>query len=186
MASVSGLLRVGEATPTVRSIGARQRGPVAFYYAILVGAVVLGGLCGNLFARFVTHGDADFATIMGVTAGAFAYLLLARRLTVARFRARMVQKGHPPLLELDIEITPDALLYRIGDIRQSAPWRAVSEVFESRGYWIFLVQSAPFFAPKRFFENPAAEKAFMRAALERMSDEARSRSRQAITFASTL
>jgi hypothetical protein len=183
MATVSGLLRVGEASPAVGSIAARQRGSVLSYYAILVGAIVAGGSCGNLFARFVAHSDVDFATITGIVAGAVVYLFIARPLTVARFRSRMAQKGHPAFLHLEVEITPEALLYRIGDVRQSAPWSAVSELFESRGYWIFLVQSAPFFAPKRFFENVAAEKAFVSAALERLSEEARARSRQAVSFA---
>jgi len=183
MAAVSGLLRIGEATSTLRSIGARQRGSSFFYSAIVFGMIIAGGICGNLLALYVVHSDAEFGTIIGVVAGSAGYLLIARPLTIARFRSRMVEKGHPPLLPLEVETTPEALLYRIGDIRQTAPWSAVSELFESRGYWIFLVQSSPFFAPKRFFENPAAEKAFLRAALERMSEDARGRSQQAVAFA---
>jgi hypothetical protein len=183
MTAVSGLLRIGEATPTMRSIGARQRGSNFFYYAILFGTIAAGGFCGNLFARYVGYFDTEPATLIGVGVGTTAYMFIARPLTTARFRSRMVQKGHPPLLQIEVEITPDTLLYRVGDIRHAAPWSAVSELFESRGYWIFLVQSSPFFAPKRFFEGPAAEKAFLRAALERMSEDARGRSEDAVAFA---
>lgn len=183
MATVSGLLRIGEATSTLRAIGARQRGSAFFYYAVLFGTILGGGICGNLLAQYVAHSDTEFAAIMGVAAGTAVYMLIARPLTTARFRSRMVEKGHPPLLHLEVEIALDALLYRVGDIRQTAPWSAVSELFENRGFWIFLVQSSPFFAPKRFFENHAAEKAFLRAALERMSEDARERSRQAVAFA---
>lgn len=183
MTAVSGLLRIGEATPTLRSIGARQRGSVYFYYMIMFGMIAAGGVCGNILARYVGHFDIEAATIFGTTAGALAYVFVARRLTTARFRSRMVEKGHPPLLQLEVEITPDAIRYKVGDIRHTAPWSAVSELFESRGYWIFLVQSSPFFAPKRFFESLPAEKAFLRAALERMTEDARGRSQEAVAFA---
>jgi hypothetical protein len=97
----------------------------------------------------------------------------------------MVQKGHPPNLQLRVEITPEALLYSVGGIRQIADWSAVSELFENRGYWIFLVQSSPYFAPKRFFENVSAEKTFVASALAHMSDDARARSKTAVAFAAS-
>jgi hypothetical protein len=183
MSAVSGLLRVGEASATVRTIGARQRGSTLWYYAMLFGSLGGGALGGNLVARYVTHSDPELGFWLGFLAGLVLYALAGRRVTVALFRARMEHKGHPPFFQLEMDVTPEALLYRLGDVRQSAAWSAVSEVFESRGYWIFLAQSSPFFAPKRFFENPAAEKAFLRAALERMSEDARGRSRQAVAFA---
>jgi hypothetical protein len=183
MATVSGLLRVGEATATVRTIGARQRGSMLWYYAMIFATFGGGALGGNLIARYVTHSDPEIGAGWGFVAGVILYALTARRLSLALFRSRMERKGHPPLFQLEMDVTPEALLYRLGDVRQTAPWSAVSELFESRGYWIFLVQSSPFFAPKRFFENRAAEKAFLRAALECMSEDARSRSQQAVAFA---
>ena len=182
MAAVSGSLRIGEASATARAIGARQRGPSAAYSAIAIGLMIVGAICGGLFSSYVLHDE--FAGIaIGWAAGAAAYLLIARPLTVARFRSRMAKKGFSEFLPLELEVAPDALHYRLGEIRQSASWSAVSEVFENRGYWIFLAQSAPFFAPKRFFESPAAEKAFLAAALAHMSPDARARSRKAAAYA---
>jgi hypothetical protein len=185
MSAVSGLLQVGEASRTVRTIAARQRGSLVYYYAILFALAVAGGVVGYLVARFVMHVDGDVGVPFGFSGGAIVYLFVVRRVAIKRFRSRMVQKGHPPDLQLRMEITPEALLYSLGGIRQIADWSAVSELFESRGYWIFLAQSSPYFAPKRFFESFAAEKAFVASALAHMSDDARARSKKAVAFAAS-
>jgi len=185
MSAVSGLLRVGEASLTVRTIAARQRGSMAYYYAILLALVVTGAVVGYLVARYLFRTDGALGVPFGFSGGAIAYLLVVRRVAMTRFRSRMVRKGHPPDLQLHMEITPEALLYNLGGIRQIADWSAVSELFESRGYWIFLVQSSPYFAPKRFFETVAAEKAFVASALAHMGDDARARSKTAVAFAAS-
>lgn len=172
------MLRVGEASGTMMAIAQRQRGRPWIHYALV--AVLAGA--GSFAGANLWPSDAQLGTIVGGLAGVLVYYALSRRMTQARFRARMVEKGFAPELPLSMEIAPDALHYRIGDVRQTASWSAVSELFHNRQYWIFLVQSSPWFAPQRFFADTDAERAFIAEALSRMSEAARSRSAEAVAF----
>jgi hypothetical protein len=59
----------------------------------------------------------------------------------------------------------------------------VSELYRAKGYWIFLVQSEPWFAPDRFFVSDDEKRAFIAEALSHMSEAARARSQEAVKFA---
>jgi hypothetical protein len=80
-------------------------------------------------------------------------------------------------------VTPEALVYDLGDIHQTAKWKAVTEVFRIRDYWIVIAQATPFFAPRRFFASEAAERGFIAQVLAHMTPEARDRSAGAADFA---
>jgi hypothetical protein len=82
-----------------------------------------------------------------------------------------------------IKLTAEGIVSQSGAITRTAEWSAVTEIFKAKGYWIFLVQMEPWFAPCRFFSDEAAEKAFIRAAISHVSKEARDRSRAAVTYA---
>jgi len=179
MSSVSGLLKIGEASPTVQTILTRTRG--ARYTYLLIAFVMMA--VGAAIGYFGWQRDPVLGLLVGYVCGAAVYLLLARRLTVARFRKRLTAKGSPLNLSLRMEITQDALVYEVGDILKAAKWPCVSELFDNHGYWIFLAQSSPYFAPKRFFADREAERAFIKEALAHMNEAARSRSRDAVAFA---
>jgi hypothetical protein len=197
MTCVSGLLKIGEAQSTLRNVGKRQRGSANFFYLILV-ALMMGGMFAGIMIAFAVFLALDFEKIhygwdagsvsmwvgwFGMFTGAVLYQRICKGLTVARFRKRLIQKGSPAELPLRMEIAPENLLYDVGDVKHMAKWSCVSEVFPSHGYWIFLAQASPFFAPKRFFADPDAERAFLKEALAHMSEAARGRSKEAVAFA---
>lgn len=179
MSSISGQLRIGEATNAIRAIRRRQIGSRFLSYIIL--AVLLSG--GWSLGTFVSRPDSTPVRLLGITAALLIYIAIQKRLILASFRKRMVDRGFPPELRVHMEITPSFLIYEIGDVRHTANWSAVTELFISRKYWVFLVQSSPWFAPQRFFTNEDAERAFVAEALAQMSDAARLRSAGAVAFA---
>jgi hypothetical protein len=178
MTDVSGVLRVGEAAPAVKDIAARLRGANMVYVIVLLALAMAGAVAGRLVAP-----SNDISGLVGAGAGAALYLPFAKRLAIWRYRRKFTERGFSNELTLLLEIRDDTLCYVVGDITESAPWRAVSELFQSHDYWIFLVQGSSWFAPRRFFADVNTERVFVRAALERMSDAAKERSTQAVTFA---
>jgi hypothetical protein len=181
MASISGTIRIGEAQATVAATARRQRGGIAVYFlmmaALWIGGAVLGGLIG-----WALRLDFILAVSLGAVGGLLCHLPLAKRLALWRFRRRLTGAGTPLDMPAAMTITPEALIYTVSDIEKRGAWRAVSELFYAKGYWIFMVQSEPWFAPDHCFADEAAKCAFLREALSLMSEEARERSGAAVKF----
>ncbi len=181
MPSVSGVLRLGEAQATAAATAVRTRG-AAWPYTLLLLVLVVGGGCAGYFV--FPPEDRPPGIVFGAGLAFLLFSPLSRGLLIARFRRLMTAKGIPLDLALRIEITDAALVYELGGVNHTAKWSAVTELFEKRGYWIFLVQSTPYYAPQRFFADQASEKTFVAAALARMSEAARQQSPDAVHFAS--
>jgi hypothetical protein len=182
VSNISGVLKVGEAQAAMRAIATRQRGPALVYYGLLCGLMILGGLGGAAVDILLNPPDAHMGFAIGLMVGSVLYVLFCRRITLSRFRKRLSARGISLDLPLNMEVTPNALAYTVGDVQQRAKWNAVTELFQSHGYWIFLVQSSPWFAPKHFFADAPAERSFVEAALARMGEEAKRRSSDAVNF----
>ena len=176
MSEVSGILQAGEASATARALAARQRGPARNYYAALIGLAVGGGLAGVIVARFLGTPEPIDGFAPGVMVGALAYLFVARRLTTLGMRRTLLSRGLSTDFPLRLKVTDAELVYQLGDIRQTAQWRAVTEIVRIREYWIVIAQATPFFAPRRFFADIAAERRFVADVLAHMTPEARARS----------
>ena len=198
MQSVSGLLKIGEAQATLKSVGRRQRGATYSYYLVMFALAIFGAavgyfifvflgrvLAGTAVGSFAWQFDPVFGGGIGATCGILSYPIICKRLTLMRFRKRMVDRGFPRELSLNMEIAPDKLRYGIGEVQHIAEWSAVTELFASRGYWIFLVQMSPWFLPKRFFADHNAEMTFVAEALAHMNEASRLRSPDAVAFAAT-
>ncbi len=180
---ITGTIRIGEANAACRKIGARQRGSVLW---ILVPSIVLGFgvfFFADLVQTWVNFdiGLPYWIVILCVVYPAFIFVV--RKFSIWRFRKRLTGKGTPLDMPVHMTVSPDSLSYELADVQQRAKWSAVSELFLAKGYWIFLVQSSPWFAPKRLFSDEGAERAFLRDALSNMTDAARARSPDAVTFA---
>lgn len=186
MASISGVLKVGEASATAGAVGARQRGSSFIYYGLLYGLVLAGAVLGVLAGPFLGFRDRPnvLDAVVGATAGAVIYRVLCRPLVLARFRGEFRRRQKTLDLPLRLELGADHLIYEMGAITSLVRWSAVEEVFRSRGYWIFLAQASACFAPKRFFASEEEEKRFVSEALSHMSSEARARSSEAERFSS--
>jgi hypothetical protein len=174
--SVSGLLKLGEADAARRAVAKRQSGSAAGDYLLLVALVVVCGAAGAIAWR-------GPGMAIGVVCAFLIYSAIAQRLALRRLRKRMTETDVPNEIPCEVEIRPEAFSYSAADVQYVAKWPAVTELFPSHGYWIFLVRSAPCFVPKRFFADEVAERAFLKAALEYMSEDARRRSIAARAFA---
>jgi hypothetical protein len=187
METVKGELEAGEAQSAVATIGKRQRGSMLQFYLVLYGLIISGAVLGygvglaaqpHLGYAF----DPVFPALFGIWIGAGAYRFLCRPLLVRRFRSRMAARGLDIRFHQALTIADGELTMESGPVRRVAQWSAVTEVFSFKGYWIFLVQMEPWFVPKRFFADESEERAFIGAALSRMSDDARSRSKDALAL----
>lgn len=178
---VTGTLQVGEATPAVRDIATRQRGsgaPFAFAFAVLLILCVPLGAFFSPTNRVVGGG-------IGALIAIWIYAMFCRQLARFLFRRRFAERGLSLSLPLSLELTQEALDYTLGGVRHIAKWEAITELFPSRGYWIFLAQSEPFFVADRFFASKKEERAFVRLALGHMTEAAQACSPGAVHFASS-
>ncbi len=97
-------------------------------------------------------------------------------------RKALAERGQRYEQALTLRLTPDALVYDLGDLTMTANWPCVTDLYRTRKYWVFLVQSSAMVLPHRFFATTEAEREFMAEAMSRMSDAARARSSDAVRF----
>lgn len=191
MQFVTGDMEAGEARAAMAAIGGRQRGSNSFYY-LLQGALIVAGVATAFALRFSVNllakhevVDLTAASGLGAAAGAIAYIAFCRPYVIKRFRRSMTDRGLAVRFPQTLTISEDAITLVTGAITRTAEWTAVTEIFKTKNYWIFLVQMEPWFAPARFFSDEEAEKAFIRTAISRLSNEARDRSKAAARYAGT-
>lgn len=183
MNNISGTIRIGEANAACMKIGAKQRGSILW---ILVPSIALGigiVVLADLVESYLPGDSWIPYWFVAVCVAMPAYFYVARKLGVWRFRKQLTGKGLPLDMPVHLTLSPDLLSYELADVQQRAKWNAVSELFFTKGYWIFLVQATPWFAPKRLFADEAAERLFVQEALSHMTEAARARSPQAVKFA---
>ena len=169
----------------------RQRGSVWIYYVMLLG--LMGGFCllalgldvavEMLMGRRIV--EPSLVGLAGLLIGWFVYMRFTRPWSIRRFRRRMEDRGLSARFPYSVTIEHEVLAVQSGGIRKTADWASVTEVFKAHGYWVFLVQMEAWYAPARLFPDLAAERAFLSAALDRMSEGARKRSLEAVNFAAS-
>ena len=187
MVAIGGEMDAGEGNGALGAIRKRQQGSRLYYYLLMTALAFVGCLSGWLVAWLGHWSDmnAVLAIVVGGWLALIVYLRFCNRWAVSRFRKKMVERGLKTRFAYSLEVSDEALTLQVSDVRSIAPWTAVTEIFRSKPYWIFLVRTNPWFAPSRFFADQAAEKAFLREALAHMTPEARARSKAAETFASS-
>lgn len=189
MKSITGELEAGEAQAAISAVAARQRGSVFGFYvamfALMSAGAALGYAIGRMLQTLTTSPLVDpwLTGCVGLWGGWLAYVRLCRPLIVRRFRNNMSARGLETRFRQTVTLTDEALVLESGGVRSVADWSAVTELFRVRGYWIFLVQMEPWFAPRHFFSSPSDEKAFVGVALSHLPKDALVRSRDAVNFA---
>lgn len=190
--SISGEIDAGEARGTATAIGRPQRGSLPYYYfvqLVVVGGGVLVGLgFGWVIDTFVSHDrhpDPIFTMAVGFVLGCITYMLLARRLVVGRFRRRMSDRAMSLRFRQTMTLEDETIELTSGAVHAVAPWSAITEVFKSKGYWIFMIGMNAWLVPTRFFSDDAAEREFISMVLSRVSSGACERRRDALKFVAT-
>jgi hypothetical protein len=177
----TGTISVGESTDAQAYI----RGRRGISPRWMMGIGLLGMIAAGLPAGFWATGSWTLAgltveaTIFGLAVALVGLRLLGRPSISKALAAR----GQRFDLPLTLRQTPEELVYDLGEVVLSARWSCVTDLYQTRKYWVFLVQSSAMVLPRRFFATPEAEKAFIAEALSRMPDAARGRSPQAVKLA---
>ena len=173
----TGILAAGETTTAMAYIkGRRGVSPRHMKLILLVCMLAIGIPIGAWVSDswVAATVSVEFAFI-GLGVG----LLIIQRLSDPSMRKALVERGQAYEQPLTLHLTSEALVYDLGDLTMTANWRCVTDLFATRKYWVFLVQSSATILPRRFFITPEAEHNFIAEAMSRMTDAARARSSDA-------
>lgn len=113
----------------------------------------------------------EFA-IVGFIAGA----LIVRRASVPLMRRALIERGQTYEQQLTLRLTPEAIVYDLADLTMIARWSCVTDLYRTRKYWVFLVQSSAMVLPRRFFATREDEREFIAQAMSLMPATAQDRS----------
>jgi hypothetical protein len=170
----TGVLAAGESTTAMayikarRGLSPRQIKVILLVCMSAVGIPVGAWASGSWLAATMS---VEFAFIgLGVA------LLIIQRLAGPSMRKALAERGQAYEQSLVFRLTPDALVYDLADVTMTARWPCVTDLYQTRKYWVFLVQSSAMVLPRRFFTTPEAERDFIVEATSRMTDAARARS----------
>lgn len=173
-----GVLVAGESTAALayikarRGVSPRQMKVTLLVCMLAVGIPVGAWASGSWLAAAIS---VEFACI-GLVVG----LLIIQRLTGPAMRKALAERGQAYEQALALHLTPQGLVYELADLTMTARWPCVTDLYRTRKYWVFLVQSSAMVLPRRFFATPEAEHDFIVEAMSRMTDEARARSPDAV------
>lgn len=170
----TGVLAAGESTTALayikarRGLSPRQMKAILFVCMLAVGISVGGWASGSWIAATI---GVEFAVI-GLGVG----LLVIQGLAGPSLRKALAERGQAYEQSLTLRLTDEALVYDLADVTMTARWSCVTDLYQTRKYWVFLVQSSAMVLPRRFFATPEAERDFIAEATSRMTDAARARS----------
>jgi hypothetical protein len=178
VAEISGTIDAGEAAAAERAYGRRIWGLGRFLPQVVRLLIFLGVIPAALVAPAIIE-DKTVRPIFGLVA-AIAYFGVAiftyqRWVRWSAWRASRrfgVATSHRMTIrQTDHSLVADGETWRI-----EVQWRSIVEILRAGPVWVFAGQSTTIYVPRRFFADLAAERAFLAAALGRLSDEAVQRS----------
>lgn len=108
--------------------------------------------------------------------GLFVGLVVLQLISKPAYKRALAARGLSYDLPLRLRLAPEHLIHEMGDVTQSARWASVTDLYRTRHHWVFLVQHEAMVLPRRFFDTPGAESAFIAHALAAMTDQAQARS----------
>jgi len=176
----TGVLAAGESTAAMayvkarRGVSPRQMKAILIVCMLAVGVPVGAWAFGSWLAAALS---VEFAVI-GLGVG----LVVIQGLAGPSMRRALAARGQPYEQTLTLRVTPEALVYDLADLTLTARWSCVTDLYRTRKYWVFLVQSSAMVLPRRFFATPEAERDFIAQAASRMAKAARARSPDVARF----
>lgn len=177
----TGILAVGESATAMayikarRGVSPRQMKAIFLICMLAVGIPLGAWASGSWLAATLS---VEFALV-----GAGAGMLIIQKLAGPSMRKALAERGQAYEQVLTLRLTPEALVYDLADLKMIARWPCVTDLYRTRKYWVFLVQSSAMVLPRRFFAAPEAEHDFIAEAMSRMTDAARARSPDAARLA---
>ncbi len=182
MASVEGDIQFSDTNGANRVLHSRVAGtywlPLVLYFVATIGGAILwpralGAILPDSSPWLVILGTAMWAGGCW-----FAYMQLSRQ----RLRRGWVQRGIVNPCRTTFMIDDEAFTVSSDMSVARIIWPGVTELIPTRKLWIFVVNGLGYCVPRRLFYDLAAERAFIAAALSRMAEGARGRSREALRF----
>lgn len=177
----TGVLAAGEGATAMayikarRGVSPRQMKAILFACVLAVGIPMGAWMSGSWFAAAIS---VEFALI-GFGLG----VLIIQRLAGPSMQKALAERGQAYEQSLTLRLTPEVLVYDLVDLTMTARWHCVTDLYLTKRYWVFLVQSSAMVLPRRFFATPEAERDFIVEATSRMTDAARARSPDAARIA---
>ncbi len=184
---IEGEMRIGEAARWAMKACAPLTGYPRNLIAIFAAIPVIVLLVVGIPTWIVTEWDAPqwvywLSLVLIGWPVIVGFSRLSRHWQVGRMTRALGQRGVPNPIAVGYEAGDNALTVRQGAVEWNAPWSIITDLNPVGPYWVFLAQGTPLYLPKRCFASPAEEAAFLRDCLNRVSPEARSRSRKAVAF----
>lgn len=170
----TGVLTAGESTAAMayikarRGVSPRQMKFILLVCMLAIGIPVAAWASGSWFIATIS---VEFALIgLGVGVGIIQWI------AGPSMRKALAERGIAYEQSLTLRITPEALVYDLADLKMTARWACVTDLYRTRKHWVFLVQSSAMVLPRRFFATREAERDFIIEAMSCMTDSARARS----------
>jgi len=174
----SGIVAAGESNAAMAYIKGRRGISPRQMKAILFGSLLILGF--PLAAWFSESWLIALPAVEGALGGLVVGLVAVQMLAGPAMRRALAKRGQAYERRLTFRLTPDAIVYDLADLTMTARWSCVTDLYRTRKYWVFLVQSSAMVLPRRFFATPKAEREFIAKALSHMTDAARARSPDAV------
>lgn len=178
----SGVMKLGETASASWALS-RANGFGILAYVVYLAGLMAAMMGATTLASAVLPEAVAGALGLPIIAGVGVVGVLAM-MRWRRWRMRKTQaaRGGPVDTPVTFRIEEDALILEQPHALVRVGWPGVSEVLALKAYWVFVVSGMGYCLPRRFFVDAAAERAFIRAVLQRMEPAARERSPKAAAF----
>jgi hypothetical protein len=177
---ISGEYQLGEARGAEwllsRQVSGFGLGRLWLFLGTLIGAELAAGWIGD---RMDPSHSASFPLVVMVgVLGVYGWTMWRRRNLTRGWIGRGVRRSSPLTFRID-----DAGFMVEGPAAEVRwRWDGISEIARGKGFWCVIGPGLGYCLPRRFFADQTAERAFLRAMLERMTEAARARSGDAIAY----
>jgi hypothetical protein len=178
---VAGVIQPGESAVALASIQARRGLSPRWARVILLLPVMAVAIPIN---AWITGSLSKGAGVVEcVIISAFAGGLVVRGLSTPMMRKALAQRGQAFDQALTVRLTPTVLVYDLDHLVMTADWACVTDLYRTKRYWVFLVQSSAMVLPRRLFATAEDEGRFIAQAVSLMTPAARGRSPEAVSVA---
>ena len=170
----TGVLAAGESSAAMAYIKARRGlSPRQTMLILLICMCALGVPVGIWTSSSWLNAvlPVEFA-IVGLIVGA----LIVRRASAPLMRKALTARGQTYEQQLNLRLAPEAIVYDLADLTMTARWSCVTDLYLTRKYLVFLVQSSAMVLPRRFFATREDERDFIAQAMSLMPAAAQRRS----------